>query len=102
MDKDDYNPRMPLTPKGMLYAMSLTAAAIATAYPVIRMFGITDDDNQYAVTIGLIVFYIGTFFCRDSIRIGLPKRALWSFVFALISALLIVAIGLFFEYSFSV
>lgn len=93
---------MPLTAKGMLYAIGITAAAIATAYLVIRTFDITDDDNQYAVTIGLIIFYIGTFFCRDSIWIGLRGRALWSFVLALIVALLIAAIGLAFEYLFSV
>ena len=93
---------MPLTAKGMLYAIALATAAIVTAYLVIRTFGITDDDNQYAVTMGLIFFYIGTFFCRDSIWIGLPKRALWSFILALIVALLLATSGLFFERFFSV
>lgn len=98
----DNNPRMPLTTKGILYCLSLVVAAIATAYIVIRGLDVRDDDNQYAITIGLITFYIGTFFCRDSIWIGLKKRAFWSLVLATIAALLLVANGFFFEYFFSV
>lgn len=98
----DYNPRMPLTTKGILYCLSLVAAAIAAAYIVIRGLDVRDDDNQYAITVGLIAFYIGTFFCRDSIWIGFKRRAIWSLVLAMIAALLLVANGLFFEYYFSV
>ena len=93
---------MPLTTKGVVYALALVAVAIATSYIVIQGFGITDDDNQYAVTIGLVLFYIGTFFTRDSIWIGLPKRALWSLVIAVIVAALLIANGLFFEHFFSI
>ena len=93
---------MPLTPKGILYLLVLVAVAIGTAYLIITGFGILDDDVQYAVTIGLIVFYIGLLFCRDSIWIGFPKRALWSFIFALVAFLLLVGNGLLFDYLFNV
>ena len=93
---------MPLTTKGVIYLLVLVVAAIATAYVVITGFGILDDDFQYAVTIGLIVLYIGIFFCRDSIWIGLWSRAIGSFLMALVAFLILVAIGLFFDYFFSV
>lgn len=99
---EDENPRMPLTGKGILYLLVIVAAAIGTAYLIITGFEILDDDNQYAVTIGLIVLFVGILFCRDSIWTGFGKRAIWSFVFALIVSLLIVANGLFFEHFFSV
>ncbi len=94
------NPRMPLTGRGVIYLFVLVGSAIATAYLVIRGLGILDDDVQYAVTIGLIVFYIGTFFCRDSVWIGIGKRALSSFILAGIAFMLLVLNGLLFEYFF--
>ena len=93
---------MPLTTRGVLYLFALVAAAIGTAYVVIMSTGVLDDDVQYAITIGLIVLYIGVFFCRDSIWIGIGKRTLWSFVYALLVFLILVANGLFFEYFFGV
>lgn len=102
MERPDYNPRMPLTTKGVIYVLALVALAIGTAYIVIRGLGIRDDDAQYAITIGLIVLFIGQFFTRDSIWIGFWNRAIWSLVLASFSFLLLIAIGLFFERFFGV
>ncbi len=86
----------------MIYALVLTGLAIVAAYFVITSFDISDDDAQYAVTIGLIVLFIGLFFTRDSVWIGFWNRAIWSFVLALIAFLLLMANGLFFEHFFGV
>lgn len=102
MGQPDYNPRMPLTTKGIIYALILVALAIANAYFVIRGLGILDDDTQYAVTIGLIVLYICLFFTRDNVLIGLGSRAIWSFTLAALSFLILFAIGLFFQHFFGV
>ncbi|HUR99476.1 MAG TPA: hypothetical protein VMZ26_15535 [Pyrinomonadaceae bacterium] len=93
---------MPLTGRGVSYLFLLVGLAIATAYVVIRGLGILDDDAQYAVTIGLIVLFIGLFFCRDSIWIGLKERMIGSLILATTAFLFLLGIGLFFDYFFGI
>lgn len=93
---------MPLSWRGITYAMVLTGLAIVAAYLVITSFDISDDDAQYAVTMGFIVLFIGLFFTRDSVWIGIRNRAIWSLVLALIVSLILLGNGLFFEHFFGV
>jgi hypothetical protein len=81
---------MPLTARGVIYLFMLVGLAITTAYAVIRGLGVLDGDAQYAVTIGLIVLFIGLFFCRDSVWIGLKQRAIASVILALTAFLLLL------------
>ena len=92
---------MPLTTRGIIYLFFLVACAIGAAYIVIIAVGISDANVQYAVTISLIVFFIGAFFSRDRVWIGLGKRLVWSLVFAILVLLIFLGIDSFFEKFFS-
>ena len=95
------NPRMPLTKRGVLYLFVLVGCAMLAAYLVITAVGILDPNVQYAITISLIVFFIGTFFCRDNVWIGLGKRLLWSCVIAIFVLFVLLGIDSFFKNFFS-
>ena len=98
----DENPRMPLTYRGLAYALFLTAVSIVFSYFMIRGLGIEDSDYQYAITISSIVFFIGVFFCRDKVLIGIKRRSFFSLVFAVIVLLTLLLIDLIFQTFFSV
>lgn len=76
------NPRMPLSGRGIIYLLVIVTGALAAAFVLIRSIGIMDANLQYDIAISLIVLFIGIFFCRDSILIGLVRRTLWSFILA--------------------
>ena len=81
------NPRMPLTHRGIAYLFLIVIGSLAVAYAIILAAGIRSANTQYNAAISLIVLFIGIFFCRDSILIGLKSRATWSFALAAVTFL---------------
>jgi hypothetical protein len=85
---------MPLTSRGVFYLFALVAVALAASYIVIELVGITEANLQYDVSISMIVLFLGLFFTKNNVMIGLALRAFWSCIVAGVFFLLLRAIDL--------
>lgn len=73
---------MPLNARGIAYLFLIVVGALGAAFLIIRSVSILDANMQYNVAISLIVLFIGIFFCKDNVLIGLKNRFLWSVIWA--------------------